>query len=290
VNTGVLDNGGLAQELRAHIRSGCQRLAADSVFPTLSVIACTPDPTSIAFAQSFSRFGESLGLRITRRVVHPPDAPRLIDIVREQAADPAVHGVLCLAPFPAGISLQEVGAQIPLAKDVDGSNPESLGLTALGLGAFAPAVAQATIDTLWFHQVRLAGAAVTLLGYNTYVDVALVSLLSRANATVTTLGFLQENRFHSTTADIVITHVNQPRSLTELDVRPGAVVVDLGYSVEATVAGDVQLGDVATESVARVARVIPAPGRGVRWVSSLILMRNTIAAAAVVPTQRRSAW
>lgn len=56
-----------------------------------------------------------------------------------------------------GVDLALVGSHITVSKDVDGANPQSLGLVAAGLpDAFPPATAAAVLEILIREQVPLA--------------------------------------------------------------------------------------------------------------------------------------
>jgi methylenetetrahydrofolate dehydrogenase (NADP+) / methenyltetrahydrofolate cyclohydrolase len=194
------------------------------------------------------------------------------------SADPAVHGVICQAPLPPGLAVAAAGAQIPVAKDVDGANPASLGGLAAGVpGVFAPATAAAVMEILTREDIPVAGRRAVVVGRSTVVGKPTALLLLAADATVTVC--------HSRTpdlpgvcrtADILVAAAGRPGLIGAAHIGPGAVVLDVGTS--ATEDGGLT-GDVDAEAAGSIASALtPVPG-GVGPVTTAQLMRHTVRAA-----------
>jgi methylenetetrahydrofolate dehydrogenase (NADP+)/methenyltetrahydrofolate cyclohydrolase len=203
--------------------------------------------------------------------------PELTATLQDLSADDAVHGVICQAPLPAGLSLSEVGGHIEPAKDADGASPVSLGRLAAGLPAFAPATAAAVLEILRREQTPLTGARAVVVGRSVVVGKPTALLLLAENATVTVC--------HSRTtdlaeicagADVLVAAVGRAGFIGADFVRPGAVVIDVGTNPtpDGGLAGDVDAAAVA----GRAGRLTPVPG-GVGPVTTMLLLRHAVTAA-----------
>ncbi len=217
----------------------------------------------------------------------PPSAAQISDRLAELSRDPAVHGVICQTPLPAGAELARVGAAIPVSQDVDGANPASLGGLAAGLpGVFAPATAAAVLQILRHERIPLSGRRAVVVGRSTVVGKPAALLLLAEHATVTIA--------HSRTvdlpavcreADILVVAAGRPKLIGADHVRPGAVVIDVGTTPAETTGptGSTDgglAGDVDAAAVTGIASVLtPVPG-GVGPVTTAVLMQHTLAAAA----------
>jgi methylenetetrahydrofolate dehydrogenase (NADP+)/methenyltetrahydrofolate cyclohydrolase len=216
---------------------------------------------------------------ITCRVdkLNHPDGGAITKHLDALSADPAVHGIICQTPLPAGVSLDAVGAHIDPAKDIDGANPVSLGRLVAGLPTYAPATAAAVLEVLHREQVALTGARVVVVGRSTVVGKPTALLLLNDNATVTVC--------HSRTvdlpavcaqADVLVAAVGQARLIGSQYIKPGAIVIDVGTNPTP----DAELaGDVDPDSADQAAALTPVPG-GVGPVTTMLLMRHTAQAAA----------
>lgn len=275
----MLDGRSMAAEIGRYVVDEVERLATAGVTPTLAVVEPTPDPAASSYVRMIERAAEQVGVRCARHA--PPaggDPARFtLDTLDALAGDAGVHGVIVQTPLPAGLSTPEVGGRIPPGKDVDGMNPTSLGRLALGFPSFAPATAAAVVEILTRARIEMSGARVCVIGRGPVVGKPVSLLLLAEDATVTVC--------HSRTkglvsiahdADIIVTATGRPGLVGPGFVRPGATVIDVGTTV--TEAGTV--GDVDTDAIAAVAGALtPVPG-GVGPVTTMLLLRNTVRAAA----------
>jgi len=208
-------------------------------------------------------------------------AGQLAGQLGELAADPGVHGIILQTPLPAGVRADDLAPLIPPGKDVDGASPLSAGRLLAGLPAFAPATAAAVLKLLDAYEVPLAGSHAVVVGRSMVVGKPAAHLLLARNATVTIC--------HSRTrdlpaitrqADVLVAAIGRPRFLGAAHVRPGAVVVDVGTTPDASGA---LTGDVDADAVRAVAGALtPVPG-GVGPVTTATLLQHTVTAAAGGP-------
>ena len=277
--TRVINGRAIAAAMNERTARAAAGLRERGVVPTLAVVVATDDEGAAAYVRSINRAAETAGIdcRIHRL---PPSAGRqpIVRLLGQLSADPAVHGISCQTPLPAGLTLATAGASIAARKDVDGANPASLGMLAAGLpGAFAPSTAAAVMEILRHQHVPLRGRRAVVVGRSAVVGKPAALLLLAANATVTIC--------HSRTrdlaevcqeADVLIVAIGQPGMLGADYVAPGAVVIDVGTSPT----GDGRIaGDVNADAVAGIAAAItPVPG-GVGPVTTASLLSHAVRAA-----------
>jgi methylenetetrahydrofolate dehydrogenase (NADP+)/methenyltetrahydrofolate cyclohydrolase len=205
----------------------------------------------------------------------------IIAALTQLADDPEVHGVILQTPLPDQANLAELATAIPIAKDIDGASPESLGRLAAGLPAFAPATAEAVLALLDHYQAELLGRRAVVVGRSVVVGKPVAHLLLDRHATVTichsrTLDLASVTR----EADVLVAAVGRAGLIGPGHVSPGTVVIDVGTNATADggLAGDVAPAVADVEGVA----LTPVPG-GVGPVTTALLLRHVVAAAARIP-------
>jgi methylenetetrahydrofolate dehydrogenase (NADP+)/methenyltetrahydrofolate cyclohydrolase len=293
----LLDGRAIAAEIGRGVVDEVERLRERGVQPRLAVVVPTADPAARSYVRMIERTAGRVGVTCDVRDLVAEsgaetgaetgaesggegggavEAAVLTAALDRLAADPTVHGIMVQTPLPTGLSAADAGEHIPVGKDVDGMNPTSLGRLALGLPCFAPATAAAVLEILRRADVKLAGQRAVVLGRSAVVGKPAALLLLAEHATVTIC--------HSRTtdlaavtheADIVVAAVGRARMVTAGFVRPGAVVIDVGTNVT----DDGLVGDVDADAVAATAGALtPVPG-GVGPVTTMLLLRHTVAAA-----------
>lgn len=277
--TRIINGRAIAAAMNERTARSAAGLRERGIVPTLAVVVATDDEGAAWYLRSIDQAADTAGIdcRIHRL---PPSAGRqpIVSLLVQLSADPAVHGISCQTPLPAGLALATVGASIAVRKDVDGANPTSLGMLAAGLpGAFPPATAAAVLEILRHQHVPLRGRRAVVVGRSAVVGKPAALLLLAANATVTIC--------HSRTrdlaevcqeADILVVAIGQPEMLGADYVAPGAVVLDVGINPGGN---GRMVGDVNAAAVAGIAAAItPVPG-GVGPVTTAQLLSHTIRAA-----------
>jgi methylenetetrahydrofolate dehydrogenase (NADP+)/methenyltetrahydrofolate cyclohydrolase len=282
-----IDGRAIAARLRAQAAEVASALRERGVQPLLAVADPTAGDEGAAwYMRSISRAAEQTGIGCQIHPVDPADGQEAVtSLLTRLSGDPAVHGVICQAPLPPGLTAAAAGACIAVAKDVDGANPASLGQLAAGLGgAFAPATAAAVIEILRAEGVPLEGRRAVVVGRSTVVGKPVALLLLAENATVTvchsrTAGLAAVCR----EADVLVAAAGRPGLIGAAHVAPGAVVIDVGITATP---GGVMAGDVDEAAVTPAAAALtPVPG-GVGPVTTAQLLRQTAAAAWRAETSR----
>ena len=273
----LIDGRAIAARINAATVGAIADLTAAGVTPALAVLVPTKDEATAWYVRSIARAAAKAG--ITCQVDDLPDASRdqIAGRLAELSADPAVHGIICQTPLPAGVGLHDVAAAIAPAKDVDGANPASLGRLAVGEPTFAPATAAAVLEILRHEQVPLAGSRAVVVGRSAVVGKPAALLLLAEHATVTICHSRSEALpAICREADVLVAAVGRAHLLGAEHVRPGAVVIDVGTNPapDGGLAGDVD--QAAVEHLA--AALTPVPG-GVGPVTTAILLRQVVSAA-----------
>jgi methylenetetrahydrofolate dehydrogenase (NADP+)/methenyltetrahydrofolate cyclohydrolase len=291
--THLVDGRTIAVTMATATAAAADVLRSGGIVPTLAVLVPTDDAGTAWYVRSIQRAARRTGIACE---VHqmgaprcaPPSAAQISDRLAELSRDPAVHGVVCQTPLPAGAELARVGAAIPVSQDVDGANPASLGGLAAGLpGIFAPATAAAVLQILQHERIPLSGRRAVVVGRSTVVGKPAALLLLAEHSPVTVA--------HSRTvdlpavcreADILVVAAGRPKLIGADHVRPGAVVIDVGTTPMETTgpagstSGGGLAGDVDAAAVTGIASMLtPVPG-GVGPVTTAVLMQHTLQAAA----------
>jgi methylenetetrahydrofolate dehydrogenase (NADP+)/methenyltetrahydrofolate cyclohydrolase len=273
----LIDGRAIAATIGEEVTAGVASLRSRGIAPTLAVVVPTDDEASAWYVRSIQRTAGKVGIECIVDQLHDPSADELAKRLDAHSADPAVHGIICQTPLPAGVSLDDLAAHIDPAKDVDGANPTSLGRLAAGLPTHAPATAAAVLEVLRRESVPLVGARAVVVGRSTIVGKPAALLLLAEHATVTVC--------HSRTvdlpavcaaADVLVVAIGRPEMIDATYVKPGATVVDVGTNP--TDDGGL-VGDVAAATLADVdGALTPVPG-GLGPVTTILLMSHTLTAA-----------
>ncbi len=278
----LLDGTALSARLRAELGPRVRALAERGATPGLAVVLVGDDPASQIYVRNKVKACADAGIRSDPlRLPAETSEAALLDTIARLNADPSIHGILVQMPLPQAIDAGRVLESIAAEKDVDGFHLASAGALLTGriergIG-FRPCTPYGVMKMLDDAGVRIDGARAVVIGRSNTVGKPMALMLLARNATVTVC--------HSATrdlaslvreADIVVSAVGRPRTVTADMVRPGAAVVDVGINRDR----DGRLvGDVDFEPVRAVAGWIsPVPG-GVGPMTIAMLLDNTVVAA-----------
>ena len=193
-------------------------------------------------------------------------------------------------PLPPGIDTPAMQYCIDPYKDVEGVNPANIGLLFYDSPIIAPCTALAVMEILKEAEIDPCGLDVVVIGQGAIAGKPISLFLLHQMATVTCCHVATEELYeHTRRADLVVVAVGKPDLIRAEDVKPGAVVIDVGINRIKGPGGESRIvGDVAFEEVKNVAGVItPVPG-GVGPLTVAILLRSAAEAAAKqVATPRR---
>jgi methylenetetrahydrofolate dehydrogenase (NADP+)/methenyltetrahydrofolate cyclohydrolase len=277
VDTIVVDGLALANEIRKELSEAVGRLrSAGHRAPRLAVALVGDDPASASYIKGKRRACERVGMdSVEHRLPADTTREQLLALIADLNADDAVDGILVQLPLPAGLDPNEVAEALDPAKDVDGLHPMNAGRLLLGRAALTACTPLGIMEILSRYDVPLEGASAVVIGRSNIVGKPISLLLQRANATVTMCHSRTRNlKELCRSADVIVAAVGVPLLVKGDWVKPGAAVIDVGVSeVDGTLTGDVD-----TEGVQGVARIVTPHRRGVGPMTITMLLSNTLAA------------
>ena len=275
MQTIMIDGKKLATKKREELKKRVERLLTP---PHLDVIWVGDNPSSSVYVRHKEQAGASVGIEVS--VHHLPESTsesELIGLVENLNQSAAVDGILVQLPLPKHITESNVLEAIDPAKDVDGLTSFNLGHLLSGHPQMVPCTPQACMELIESVEPDLTGKLAVVVGRSRLVGKPLFQLLLAKHCTVLqahskTLNLTSLTRM----ADILVVATGHPGLISGADIKPGAIVIDVGISKmpDGTLAGDVK-----TEDAKGIASAItPVPG-GVGPMTVAMLLENVVLAA-----------
>lgn len=270
----------VAAELRAYLKEEVAQLKEQGVVPGLTVILVGDNPASHSYVKAKAKACEEIGVasEVIKRDVNITQEELLQEIQQLNESE-AVHGILVQLPLPNHIDEKAVLNAISPKKDVDGFHPVSVGNMVIGDECYLPCTPHGIIELIKRSGEEISGKHAVVIGRSNIVGKPVAMLLLQENATVTIA--------HSRTkdlsamikqADILVSAVGRPRLVKAEDLKPGAIVIDVGNTME----NGKLVGDIDYEPAKEVAGYItPVPG-GVGPMTITMLLKNTVDAAKTI--------
>jgi methylenetetrahydrofolate dehydrogenase (NADP+)/methenyltetrahydrofolate cyclohydrolase len=274
----LIDGKAIAQALRNEIKGKVDALAAAGKRPPgLAVVIVGQDPASQIYVRNKHQATEAVGMKSVMKVL--PDTAtqaEVLAVVAQLNADPTVDGILVQLPVPKQIDSKAVIDAIAVGKDVDGFNPENLGLLAQRTPRLRPCTPYGCMKMLEHVGIDPAGMDAVVLGQSNIVGRPAALELLMKGATVTICHSRTKDLIgHVRRADLVVAGIGKPEFVKGDWLKPGAVVLDVG--INRLPSGKV-VGDVEFESASKVASwITPVPG-GVGPMTIAMLIQNTLEA------------
>jgi methylenetetrahydrofolate dehydrogenase (NADP+)/methenyltetrahydrofolate cyclohydrolase len=273
----ILDGKALAASIKGQLAARVTALKANGIAPGLGTVLVGDDPGSISYVAGKHRDCQEVGIN-SIRVDLKADASQadVLAAIKDLNSAKECTGYIVQLPLPRGINTQLILESIDPAKDADGLHPINLGRLVSGFEAPLPCTPRGIVELMNHYKIPLAGAEVVVIGRGLTVGRPLGLLLTRKqeNATVTlTHTGTKDLLSHTKRADIVIAAIGSAHFLKASDVKPGAVVIDVGISrTSAGLLGDVDPGVMSVASF-----VAPMPG-GVGPMTRAMLLQNVVEA------------
>lgn len=248
---------------------------------TLAVIYDPQNDGSRLYVGMKSKKAAALGIQ-TKDIPTAADATTesVLALVASLNADPSITGILVQSPLAKGVKEREIFSAVAPHKDADG-----LGATVQGMlfgdaldDYTVAATPQGVMTLLKHYNIDIFGKQALVIGRSQLFGRPMFALLTNADATVTLAHrYTPENvlKDYLKRADIVVVGVGKPDFIQGLDLKLGAVVIDVGMNF----VNGKAVGDVNFDSVQSIASYItPVPG-GVGPMTIATLLENTITLA-----------
>ncbi len=275
MQTIMIDGKKLANEKRKELKKRVEHLLTP---PHLDVIWVGDNPASAVYVRHKEQAGASVGIEVT--VHHLPESVpelELLDLIEQLNQSAAVDGILVQLPLPKHLTESNILEAIDPAKDVDGLTSFNLGHLLSGSPQMIPCTPQACMELIESVEPHLAGKLAVIVGRSRLVGKPLFQLLLAKHCTVLQAHSKTVNLTSLTRmADILVVATGHPGLISGADIKPGAIVIDVGISKmpDGTLAGDVK-----TEDAKGIASAItPVPG-GVGPMTVAMLLENVVLAA-----------
>lgn len=275
-----LAGGPVADAVLADVKTRAWELAEKGVVVGLGTILVGDDGPSASYVRNKHETCERVGIKSHHRAI-PASAGQaaLVAALNEFNADPNIDGYILQLPLPEGFDAGEALALIDPAKDADGLHPENLGKLVLMEDGALPCTPAGIVEMLKFYEIDVKGKHVVVVGRGTTLGRPMALLMTTkmngANAATTVVHTgVDDISAYTKEADIVISAVGRPGTITKDMIKPGAIVVSGGMSWE----GKKLLPDV-NEDVEEVASWITPRLGGVGPMTVAMLLKNTVDAA-----------
>jgi len=273
----ILDGQTTSQKILTSLK---EKVSQFSFVPNLDIILVGDDPASLKYVELKQKKAESIG--ISGQIHHldkNSTTEDIINLINNLNQDPKITGLMVQLPLPNQINTAQVLLSIDPKKDADGLSPINLGLLfQKGQTGIAAATALGIIKLLEEYQIDLSGKNAVIIGRSSEVSLPLFALLLDKNCTITICHSHTQNLINiCNKADILISAIGKPNFLGKEYVKPGAVVVDVGFATDPNTGKTT--GDFDFDQVSSVAGFItPVPG-GVGPMTVVSLLANTVSIA-----------
>ena len=276
--TTIIDGKTLAKKINAQTQKLVAQLKEkQNITPGIAVVIAGDDAASLIYTRNKHNKAIKLGINsVLKKFPADVSQDELLAEIEKLNHDDTIDAILVQQPLPPQLDSEVITNAILPTKDVDGLNPLNLGkLFANQHGNYPVACTpRGIMRMLSEYNIDLQGKNAVIVGRSILVGKPLLALLNNANATVTMAGRSTGDLSALTkTADILIVATGVPNLIKETDVKPGAVVIDVGIN---RLSNGKLTGDVDFEAVKTKAQAItPVPG-GVGPVTIATLMEQTV--------------
>jgi len=248
-------------------------------FPLLLAVQVGENPASASYLKSQNKGCEEVGIDYqVQQLPREISEQELLQFIKEKNQDEKTTGIILQMPLPQQINAEKVQEAIDPSKDVEGVNPQNMGMLVYGWPGIAPCTALAVMELIKSTGTSIKGKQVTLVGHSSLVGkpLALLLLSSPFDSATTTVCHIatQDLASHTRRAEILIVAVGKHGLIKGDMIKEGAIVIDVGINrVEGKIVGDV----VFEEAKEKASLITPVPG-GVGPVTTAMLLKNTVQA------------
>ena len=280
----LLDGIAAAAAIKADLTVRVAALRERGVTPGLATVLVGEDPGSKWYVGGKHKDCAEVGIASIRRdLPESTTQAELERVIDELNANPEVTGYIVQLPLPKHIDTDAILERIDPTKDADGLHPTNLGRLVLrASGAITsplPCTPRGVIELVEHNGISWDGLNVVVIGRGITVGRPIGALLTRkgVNATVTLTHTGTRNLAeHLRGADVIVAAAGSPSIVTAANVKPGAIVLDVGVSRVTNPDGSTRIAGDVDDDVREVAAwVSPNPG-GVGPMTRALLLKNVV--------------
>lgn len=281
----VLDGLATAKVIKEELAGRVEVLKAAGVTPGLATVLVGDDPGSKWYVAGKHRDCEEVGIASIREDLPASTTQQQLEAVIDRLNERSdVTGYIVQLPLPPHIDVNQIVERINPEKDADGLHPMNLGRlvsrVAGKIDSPLPCTPRAVIELVQRHGESFSGKHVVVVGRGVTVGRSIGLLLTRrgVDATVTlTHSHTPDLHRYLRQADIIVAAAGVSHLVTEADVAPGAIVLDVGVSrqVNPNTGKEEVVGDVHPGVASVAGWLSPNPG-GVGPMTRALLLANVV--------------
>lgn len=281
----ILDGKEIAAECRRKVGERVvERVNKGLSQPGLAVVVVGSDPASEVYVRNKRKACQEAGIRsVAHDLPEDISESRLITLIDELNADPAIHGILVQLPLPSQIDAETVLERIHPTKDVDGFHPYNIGRLVLRMPKLRPCTPRGIMTLLEHTGETLEGRDAIILGQSNIVGRPMALELLAARCTITVCHTRTKDLESKVrNSDIVVASIGRPEQVSGDWIKPGATVIDVGINRldDGRLVGDVDFEGARQ----RASWITPVPG-GVGPMTVATLLENTLQAAEMIDSE-----
>ncbi len=280
-----LDGKACAAQLKTELAERVEALRESGRSCGLATVLVGADPGSKWYVEGKHRDCAEVGIKsIKKELPETVTQQELLEVLEELNNDPECTGYIVQLPLPKHIDTGVVLAAISPDKDADGLHPTNLGKLLLNVSdqieTPLPCTPRGVIELGERNGIDFAGKHVVVVGRGVTVGRPIGPLLTRraVNATVTLTHTGTKNLPELLrAADVIVAASGVPELIKKDDVKPGAVVFDVGVSriTDESTGKSKICGDVAADVADIAGAISPNPG-GVGPMTRALLLKNVV--------------
>ena len=226
----------VAESVLADVAERSAKVTANARAPGLGTILVGDDGPSASYVKKKHETCETVGVKsfhIGIEAAADPEA--LTEAVNEFNQNPEVDAYIIQHPTPEGFDFNAALMSMDPDKDGDGLHPVNLGRLVLQQNGPRPATPAGILEMLSHYDVDLSGKNVVVVGRGPTLGRPMALMLANkgVDAAVTVVhSRVPDIASYTKKADVIVSAVGRPSTITPDMVADGAVVVSGGISWE----------------------------------------------------------
>ena len=267
----IINGKTLAKEICQETKEQIKKLG---ITPGLAAILVGHDPASELYVKLKAKAAKAVG--VVFHLYRFPDnitEAELLEAIAWLNQDKDIDGILVQLPLPGQLDENKIIQAIAAKKDADGFHGKDYIIPGLANGILQ--LLASTNENLKSKQALIVARSPEFTGS--------ISHLLREFGIANSIASPDDNDIKTKTqgADILIVAAGMPNWIKKEDIKPGAIIIDVGTNrlADGTVVGDVDFADCADKA----SWITPVPG-GVGPMTVAMLLKNTVALAILHQT------
>jgi methylenetetrahydrofolate dehydrogenase (NADP+)/methenyltetrahydrofolate cyclohydrolase len=269
----IINGEKIASAIRKELKEKTAKLQEK---PGLAIILIGDDLGSHTYVRLKEKAGNEVGIYFEKHIFSATvQEEKIVSLIEKLNKQSNIHGIVVQFPLPKGLSKEKIITVIDTKKDVDGFHPENIKAFLAGEPCIIPGLSAGIMRLIESTGEQLDGKKALVIANSKVFSGPLGHLLEQRGVVASACRpDKQDCQPLSAAADILIIAIGQPGFLKGEMIKPGAIVIDVGYN---RIRGKI-VGDVDFESVKKKAAwITPVPG-GVGPMTVAMLLNNVLKA------------